>query len=198
MLKKKKFFFIVFEGVEGTGKSFQINKLYKNLKETLPEKSLIYLAGDIVHAKTEMSPELIQMVSELFTNLSKIRPTILIAGNHDCNLNNANRLDALTPIVDTLDLDNFYYLKDTGVYTIADIDFAVMSVFDDPENYIKAKDIKGSNKKIALYHGCVSESQTDAGFRLPGDVETNIFDGYDYTLLGDIHKYQYLNKSKTH
>ena len=33
MLKKKKFFFIVFEGVEGTGKSFQINKLYKNLKK---------------------------------------------------------------------------------------------------------------------------------------------------------------------
>ena len=29
---KKKFYFVVFEGVEGTGKSFQINKLYKNLK----------------------------------------------------------------------------------------------------------------------------------------------------------------------
>ena len=69
-------------------------KLYKDLKETLPKNSIIYLAGDIVHAKTEMSPELIRMVSGLFTNLSKIRPTILIAGNHDCNLNNANRLDA--------------------------------------------------------------------------------------------------------
>ena len=32
-MSKKKFFFIVFEGVEGTGKTYQINKLYNNLKK---------------------------------------------------------------------------------------------------------------------------------------------------------------------
>jgi len=32
-MSKKKFFFIVFEGAEGTGKRFQINKLYNNLKK---------------------------------------------------------------------------------------------------------------------------------------------------------------------
>ena len=64
------------------------NKFLKQVKQDNIEDSLIYIAGDIAHAKTEMSPELIDQLSRLFKNLSDIVPTIIIAGNHDCNLNN--------------------------------------------------------------------------------------------------------------
>ena len=32
-MHKKKFFFIVFEGIEGSGKSYQSKKLFKNIKK---------------------------------------------------------------------------------------------------------------------------------------------------------------------
>jgi len=74
------------------------------------------IGGDIVHAKTDMSPELIHMVSYFFTELADLVPTFVICGNHDTNLNNNNRLDALSPIINALKHPNLYYLKDTGVY----------------------------------------------------------------------------------
>ena len=76
-------------------------KLYTAAKE-LPENSLIYIAGDIVHNKTDISPELIEITSEFFKKLADIRHTIVITGNHDTNLNNTSRLDALTPIIKNL------------------------------------------------------------------------------------------------
>ena len=85
----------------------------------------------------------------------------------------------------------------SGIYEVGDIGFSVMSVFDDTQKYVKAKEFD-SKTKIALYHGSVFGSQTDFGFILPNsDVEKDIFDGYDMVLLGDIHKRQYLNDEKT-
>ena len=76
-------------------------KLYRAAKK-LPKNSLIYVAGDIVHTKTDISPELVQIVSEFLNKLANIRPTIVIAGNHDANLNNKSRLDSLSPIIENL------------------------------------------------------------------------------------------------
>ena len=87
------------------------NKFLERVKNDDIQNSVIYIAGDIAHAKTEMSPELVKEISWFLTECSKLRETILITGNHDCNLNNSSRMDSLTPIVNALNLKNFYYLK---------------------------------------------------------------------------------------
>ena len=164
--------------------------MFEEIKKRGTEDSIIYLAGDIAHAKLEMSPELISEISWLFTECNKLCPTIVIAGNHDCNMNNSDRMDVLTPIVDALKLPNLTYLKDTQVYGIGDVDFAVFSIFDNKDNWPKANTLFG-NKKIALFHGPVDNSTTDVGYVVSSrHFTTEIFDGYDLALLGDIHKRQ--------
>jgi len=164
--------------------------MFEEIKKRGTEDSIIYLAGDIAHAKLEMSPELVSEISWLFTECNKLCPTIVIAGNHDCNMNNSDRLDVLTPIVDALKLPNLTYLKDTQVYGIGDVDFAVFSIFDNKDNWPKANTLF-ANKKIALFHGPVDNSTTDVGYVVSSrHFTTDIFDGYDLALLGDIHKRQ--------
>ena len=170
-------------------------KLYDKIKENR-ENSLIYIGGDIAHSKTDMSPELVDQTSRFLKSLSEICPTIVITGNHDCNLNNLNRLDVLTPIINNLNLPNLHYLKHSGVYDVADVSFVVWDVWEDEEDYIKANDFE-ADTKVVLYHGTVDRSKTDVGFSLPGKVTIDYFDGYDLGLIGDIHKRQYLDKEKT-
>ena len=172
-------------------------RLYSYIKKTKTDEDVIYVAGDIVHAKTDMSPELIDITSEFFTNLADILPTIVILGNHDCNLNNNFRLDALSPIVRAINHKNIHYLKDNGIYKVQGVHFNVMGVDEKPINYINASDFEG-DYKIALHHGSVHNASTDAGFTLSNThVTTDMFIGHDLVLLGDIHKPQYLDIDKT-
>ena len=164
------------------------NNLYDYIKQDT-DNAVIYIGGDIAHSKTDMSPELVDQLSRLFSNLSDLCPTLIIAGNHDCNLNNRSRLDVLSPIVDNLQHPDLHYLKDTGVYYIGGVGFSVLDVWDDVDNMPKPKDID-ADTKVLLYHGTVDKSQTDIGFMLPSDVKLKDFDGYDMVLLGDIHKMQ--------
>ena len=141
------------------------NRLYKFIKQDT-ENAMVYIGGDIAHSKTDMSPELVDQLSRLFANLADLCPTIIIAGNHDCNLNNRSRLDVLTPIVSNLNHPSLYYFKDTGVYTVADVDFAVLDVWDSLKNLPNPKKMTAKTK-ILLHHGTVDKSQTDLGFALP-------------------------------
>ena len=169
-------------------------------------RSLIVLTGDIMHSKTELSPDAMDLAYSFFYNLSQILPVIIIMGNHDCNMSNKNRLDALTPIINnTNNLQNCYYLKQTGMYQYNNIIFGLSDIFADvpflSEN-IDTKmwnSVKQTNKyKIALYHGIVRGSKTDMGYEMKSEkFRAKDFRGYHYTFLGDIHKHQYLNDNKT-
>ena len=171
-------------------------ELYKAVDD-LPENSIVYIAGDIVHNKIDMSPELIDLTSEFLRELADRRPTIFIRGNHDMNLNNKSRMDALRPIYDSLKHSNLHYLDRTEVYEVADIYLSVFDIADDHENYISAKDIPDDKLKVAFFHGAVDSSMTDGGFKVKNlNHGIGMFSGYDLVLLGDIHKHQYLDIDK--
>jgi DNA repair exonuclease SbcCD ATPase subunit len=155
------------------------------------ENAVIYLAGDIAHAKTEMSPELVREITWFFNECANRFPTFVITGNHDCNLNNMDRLDALTPICDNLNNPNLYYLRDTGTTHINDeLTFTVYSILDKKANWPLGKDVEGK-KKICFFHGPVDAARTDIGYVVSSNNFTpDMFDGFDMVLMGDIHKRQ--------
>ena len=213
-----------------------LNKFLKNEKQkyNIPlDKNqdidcVIVITGDILHSKTELLPECIELTRKFLKNLSKLMPVIMMAGNHDLNINNDERLDGLTPIVNGIDKSfPIHYLKQTGIYKYHNIIWSLSSVRDyhiiRPESineslfndayssYNSNTDNETGNKtdnkiyKICLFHGRVNGALLFNKSTLDGEINKknnktitpSTFDGYDYTLLGDIHKFQYLNKGKT-
>ncbi len=161
--------------------------LYEYISSTMSDKSIIVVAGDIVHAKTDMTPEVIEMTQTFLKSLADMLPTIIIPGNHDANLNNHSRLDALSPIVNALNHPNLHYLKDDGVWKMGGISFSHSSIFSESKGIIPSDEVSG-DYKIALYHAPVDRVKTEHGFEIENkNVNVESFDGYDLVLLGDIH-----------
>jgi len=173
-------------------------KFLKQVKQDKIEDSIIYIAGDIAHAKTEMSPELVHEISWFLTECAKLRETVLITGNHDCNLNNSHRLDVLTPIIENLGNPRIHYLRDTGTYNIHNLTFVVFSILDNKENWPTSDTVDGENK-IVLFHGPVNKAQTDIGYTVSSNsFQVDMFDGFDMAMLGDIHKRQTFGEGYEH
>ena len=173
------------------------SEFFKKAKSLNPD--VIYVGGDIVHSKTQgISPELIDSLCWWFSNLADIAPTHVILGNHDGLVLNSDRQDAISPILDALNNSNIYLYKDSGVYPVNGHDnfnWCVFSCFDEP-GWEKIKPEKGKIN-IALFHGAVWGSKTDIDWEIDGDVTDDFFNSFDFALLGDIHKKQFLNDKRT-
>jgi len=160
-------------------------QLYKKLREEKPD--VIVNTGDTFHTKLDLSPEAIKMMSDLFVGLADIAPYHMILGNHDMNLKNSGRLDAISPIVEYLEHPNIHFHKYSSVIEVADgVDLHVLSIVD-PDNW--QKELPEDRVNIALYHGSVVGSVTDTGWMMThGDISLDEIEKYDYAMLGDIHK----------
>jgi len=166
-----------------------ITDMVSKFKTQKPDR--IVFTGDLVHSKNQMTPELIEIVAWTLTECAKVAKTILIPGNHDFLNNNLNRLDALTPIIDSLKNPNIVYYRNRGVYEDENISWCVYSQF---QANVKPDISDAKGYKIGLFHDPIQGLTTDTGFDF-GDhaYEIENFKGLDVVLCGDIHKRQVIN-----
>jgi DNA repair exonuclease SbcCD ATPase subunit len=168
----------------------EYRQVFKNLFDYIEThctgNSVAVVTGDIVHSKLDMSPELVQMLVDFFNGFTI--PTIVILGNHDMNLNNMHRVDAISPVLDVIRNPNIHFIKENGLFEFGGITWNHMSVDKTPADYVRADQFDAAYK-IALHHGAVNTAKTDIGYQISNEhVTTDLFAGHDITLLGDIHK----------
>jgi DNA repair exonuclease SbcCD nuclease subunit len=172
---------------------FKDHELYRSILQTAfkewetlrPDR--IVFTGDLVHSKNQMTPELVEFVAWVLSECVKIAKTIVIIGNHDFLENNNTRLDALTPIIDSLKNDRITYLKNRGVYEDENVNWCVYSLME----HNLPPDIQKSDKtNIGLFHGPIQGLYTDIGYKFEDGFDVDKFSGCDLVLCGDIHKRQ--------
>ena len=160
-------------------------ELYAKLRELKPD--IIVNTGDTAHTKLQLSPAYFHMTAKFFENLADIAPLHIILGNHDLNLRNPSRIDAVSPIVEALDHKDIHFHKFSQEVDLGNgFVLNVLSILDE-DKWIDPTD--ESKVNIALFHGSVAGVTTDTGWVMDhGDIHIQQFAPFDYVLLGDIHK----------
>jgi DNA repair exonuclease SbcCD ATPase subunit len=173
------------------------NNLYKVLEED-KEPKLIVLCGDLFHEKNLHQNKQSILAKDFIYNLSTFAQLVIIDGNHDYVPHNNNSSSSIDSLLLHLDVENtVHYLTKNKVYKIEGINFS-LTTMDSPQ-VTPIGNKKPNELYVALYHGSLYKSTTNIGW--VNDDEASFkagdFKDYDIVMLGDIHKFQYLNKDKT-
>ena len=189
-------------------------KLFTQLKEQ--DVHAIVCTGDTFHTKTQnITPEIIDKLVWMLRELAKIAPLHFILGNHDGNLANEDRQDAISPLINAMGGGyRTYFYKNSGTYplitkTVVSVEnnqtwtqqeslvqsgwLSVYSLFDkEGWDTIEPKS-ESDFFDIALFHGSINGCLTDGDFQMTEcDMDVSFFQKYDLVMLGDIHKQQFL------
>lgn len=152
----------------------------------------IFVGGDIFHTKTSgLSPEYIEQMIWWLNSMAESAEVHLTLGNHDGNLVNLSRQDAITPIVTAMNNPRVHLYKQSGVYEFAPgYNWCIFSLFDE-EGWDKVKPVPGK-VNIACYHGPVWGATTETDWLIEEGLTIDSFKEYDFCMLGDIHRMQFL------
>lgn len=168
--------------------------LYRHLDELKPD--LVINTGDTVHSKVNISPELVEIVAEHLRRVSEYAQYHIILGNHDLNLANKIRQDAISPIVENIKASahGIYLHKRSGLcLTKKDkeekFNFWNFSIVE--PTVIPSVPYSDDAVNIGLFHGSVVGALTDINWSLRGsEHDISMFDGLDYVMMGDVHHQQ--------
>ncbi len=164
---------------------------YRKLEEL--KVDLVVNTGDTAHTKTNISPEFVDMASQLFTEVAKRAPIINVLGNHDLNLMNDDRQDAISPVIEALGNPRVVLSKKSGpivdpakFYPFRFWNFGIADVEHWPRGPYPEDTVN-----IGLFHGSIRNCLTDSLFRMTHtEYDIDLFDGLDFVMMGDIHKRQ--------
>ena len=189
-MKPKKIFHLgdqhFFQSKKFNEHQYVCDKFYEELEKEKPD--LCVMTGDLIDSKLKLGPEQFDLVRSFLINTAEYCPIILILGNHDLNMQNKERLDAISPVIYSAynEIKNpIHFLKNSGVYNLYDIDWAVWGVLDDQKNPFPS-DFQKENFTIGLFHGAVAGCISETGYRMSG-ISIEEFAQTDITMMSDIH-----------
>jgi len=199
-----------------------INYITKNYKK---QDSVIIITGDLFNEKNKLDSNIVLFSKNKIYQLSQLFTTFIICGNHDFIQQNRTIPDTISSVFFDSKNYNYmydkehdiYYLKDTGYYIFNNIGFGVLSVFDlhDHSSSGLKSNIEFPNGEaihefykdqphysIALLHTTVKNSmiQSHEGYErfldsYENHIDVNDIKNYNFILLGDIHKQQFINNA---
>lgn len=191
----------------GVGRYREYIEVFDNFKDYLKanekvvnDRAVIVITGDIFHDKGQTDGYSLSLFYKLLGICASSAPTVIIAGNHDMKQEDKDNPDIIEILTKKIKNDNINYFKDTGLYQLGNLGIGVQCIGDILEkgnttglnNEIQAfpspEFSSEIEHKIALCHVAVDE--VCGHFRQSSLIPLEHFHGYDFVLLGDIHKRQ--------
>ena len=181
--------------IRGLSRHPEFKQVFEAFAEDVKKNSVdhIFVGGDIFHTKTSgISPEYIDFLTWWLKTLAEAAPVHLTLGNHDGNLVNASRQDAISPIVAAIKDPRITLYKQSGVYEFSTgFNWCIFSLFDE-EGWKDVKPVAGMIN-IACFHGPVKGAYTESDWMIEEGLSVDFFKDYEFTMLGDIHRTQFLD-----